>query len=291
MERLEAACSGHNFAWEVVLVNDGSSDQSWEVIRGLSVAKPNIRGFDLSRNFGKEVALIAGLDHARGDAVVFMDADLQHPPECVPELVAVWRQGGEVVDAVRDARVGQGLTARASALLFYQVFRLLSGFDLPADVGDFRLIDGQVADTLRSMRERHRLTKGLVTWMGYRNARIPYRQEARSDRQRGMSAWSRLSLAVQGLTSFSSYPLRIWSAVGFILSGIGLLYIIFRVIRTLIIGIDVPGFESIIAIMLFFGGLQLITLGILGEYIGRIYEETKGRPLYVVRERTANGGA
>ncbi len=290
IEGIDRACSSAGIAWDAILVNDGSADDTWPTILRLAGARANVIGLDLSRNFGKEVAMMAGLDRARGEAVIFMDADLQHPPEAIPDLIAAWRKGAEVVDAVRDARTGQSAPGKWLARLFYRVFSFLAGFELPDDVGDFRLLDRRVADILRSMREQKRFTKGLMAWVGFHHTRVPYRQGPRAGAAHaGMALSSRLTLASHGITSFSSYPLRIWSIIGFFFSGIGFTYIAFRAIRALIHGIDVPGFESIIAIMLFFGGLQLITLGILGHYIGRIYDETKGRPLYIVREDTASG--
>jgi glycosyltransferase involved in cell wall biosynthesis len=285
IERIAVACDLAGVDREVILVNDGSRDATWAVIQRLADRGPDVAGIDLSRNFGKEIAMMAGLDHARGDAVVFMDGDLQHPPESIPDLVTAWRGGAEIVDAVRDERVGQNAASRALARLFYRLFSLLSGMELPHDVGDFRLIDAKVAATMRAMRERQRFTKGLMVWVGYRRARVRYRQAPPADpRRTGMATWSRLRLAAVGITSFSGYPLRVWSLVGFVFAAIGFSYMVYRVIRAFTHGIDTPGFESIIAIMLFFGGLQLITLGILGDYIGRIYDETKRRPLYIVRE-------
>jgi glycosyltransferase involved in cell wall biosynthesis len=288
IERVAAACRVAGVDFEVILVNDGSVDATWDRIQELSARLPAIVGIDLSRNFGKEIALMAGLDQARGDAIIFMDGDLQHPPESIPALIAAWRGGAEIVDAVRDDRVGQRRTDRVMARLFYRLFGMLSGLDLPHDVGDFRLIDARVAGTLRAMRERQRFTKGLLVWVGYHRVRVRYKQAPPGDpRRAAMATWSRLRLAAVGITSFSGYPLRIWSLLGFVFAGGGFSYLAFRIIRAFFHGIDTPGFETIIAIMLFFGGLQLITLGILGDYIGRIYDEAKGRPLYIVRERTA----
>ena len=287
IERLRSTCREARIPWQAILVNDGSTDGTWRMIQQLSASEPAVIGLDLSRNFGKEIAMMAGLDLARGEAVVFMDGDLQHPPESIPDLVAAWRSGAEIVDAVRDERIGQKPAGRAMSRLFYRLFSFLSGLNLPHDVGDFRLIDGKVAETLRSMRERQRFTKGLVVWIGYHRARVSYKQALPADGAGArMGTWSRFRLAAVGITSFSGYPLRIWSVVGFVFAGIGFSYMAFRVVRAFVHGIDTPGFESIIAMMLFFGGLQLITLGILGDYIGRIYDETKGRPLYIVREYT-----
>ena len=205
IDRLAATCAAEGIAWEAILVNDGSADETWATIKLLAAARPNVIGVDLSRNFGKEVAMMAGLDRARGEAVVFMDGDLQHPPEAIPDLVAAWREGAEVVDGVRDERRGQSRAGRAMARAFYRVFGLLSGFDLPHNVGDFRLVDAKVADTLRSMREQQRFTKGLMVWIGYRRVQVPFRQALRGDDWRAqMSLMKRLRLAAQGITSFSS---------------------------------------------------------------------------------------
>jgi len=289
MARLIPAAEATGLSFEIICVNDGSRDQTLDILRRLHAADSRIKLIDLSRNFGKEVALSAGLAHAAGDAVVPMDADLQHPPETLAALVAKWREGFDVVLAQRHARTGQALRARFQARLFYWLFDRLSDISLPHEVGDFRLMDRKVVDAINAMPERTRFMKGMFAWVGFRQTMVPYVQEDRFDGGRGMSTWALLRLAFNGLTAFSNFPLRVWGVIGAVIAGLAFFYIVVRVIRTLILGIDVPGYESIIAIMLFLGGMQLITLGVLGDYLGRVFTEVKGRPLYVVRERLGFG--
>ncbi len=269
---------------EILFVNDGSADQTVEILRAAHQRDQRVKIVDLSRNFGKEPALSAGLALARGQCVIPMDADLQHPPEAIPNLIAHWRKGFEVVNAVRDRRIGQSLTGRVQARLFYWLFDRLSDTPLPREVGDFRLLDRKVVAVINRMPERTRFMKGIFAWVGFRQTNVPYAQEARHDGDRKSSTLRLLALAVDGITAFSNAPLRIWGWVGASFALLSFFYIVVRIIRTLIIGIEVPGYESIIAIMLFLGGMQLLTLGVIGDYLGRVFTEVKGRPLFVIRE-------
>ncbi len=284
-QRLVPVLDGLDLRWEVVCVDDGSRDDTLAALLRLRQRYPRIKVIGLSRNFGKERALSAGLAHARGDAVIPIDADLQHPPEVIPEMLAKWRDGYDVVYAVRRRRTGQSWLGRMQARAFYWVFDKLSEVPLPREVGDFRLLDRKVVEVINSMPERTRFMKGIFAWVGFRQTGVPYEQE---ERQHGTSRWQfmrLLSFAFDGLVAFSDYPLRVWALIGSIISGFAFFYIVVRLVRTMLYGIDVPGYESIIVIMLFLGGVQLITLGILGHYIGRVFNEVKGRPLFIVRER------
>lgn len=281
--RLTPVLDRLDMAWEVVCVNDGSRDDTLERLIAAHGRDGRIKVVDLSRNFGKELALSAGLAHSRGDAVVPMDADLQHPPEVLPLFIAKWREGYDVVVAARHARVGQCWKHRLFARAFYWVFDTLSDVKLPREVGDFRLMDRKVVEVINRMPERSRFMKGIFAWVGFRQAVVSYEQ---GQRVGGDTKWGFVKLmrfAIDGLTSFSTFPLRVWSLIGVMVSGFAFVYIVLRLLRTLLFGVDVPGYESLIVSVLFMGGLQLITLGIIGDYLGRVFEEVKGRPLFIVR--------
>ncbi|MDR3440710.1 glycosyltransferase family 2 protein [Telmatospirillum sp.] len=284
-DRLVPILDGLDLGWEIICVNDGSRDDTLDRLLAAHGREARIKVIDLSRNFGKEPALSAGLTHARGDAVIPMDADLQHPPELIPDLLAKWAEGFDVVYAVRQHRTGQSIGARIRARAFYWLFDKLSEVPLPREVGDFRLLDRKVVDVINAMPERTRFMKGIFAWVGFRQVGIPYEQE---ERHFGESKWGLmklLSFAFDGLVAFSDYPLRIWALVGSVISGFAFLYIVVRLIKTLVFGIDVPGYESTLVTVLFLGGVQLITLGIIGHYLGRVFNEVKGRPLFIVRQR------
>ena len=281
--RLTPVLDGLEMDWEVVCVNDGSRDDTVDRLLDVHDRDPRVKVVDLSRNFGKELALSAGLSHATGDAVVPMDADLQHPPELLPAFIAKWREGYDVVVAVRHARIGQSLKHRLFAKLFYWIFDHLSEIKLPREVGDFRLMDRRVVEVINRMPERTRFMKGIFAWVGFRQAAIPYEQ---GERAGGDTKWGfvkLLRLSFDGLTAFSTFPLRVWSLEGMAVSGVAFVYILIRLVRTLFYGIDVPGYESLLVAVLFLGGIQLITLGIIGDYLGRVFAEVKGRPLFIVR--------
>lgn len=271
--------------WEIVFINDGSEDDT--LLRLVSARKknPRIRIISLSRRFGKEVALTAGLINSQGNAVIPMDADLQHPPEVIHDMLAKWRAGYEVVYAVRQQRHEGSLVRRWLVKSFYWFFDRLTGMQLPHEAGDFRLMDRSVVDIINQMPERNRFMKGIYAWVGFRQTGIPYVQESRSF---GKSKWGikhLLNLAFDGLTAFSNIPLRIAGGVGLLIAGGSFSYMVFRLVRAAIVGIDVPGYESTLVIILFMGGVQLITLGIMGDYIGRVFDEVKQRPLFIVREK------
>ena len=271
-------------SFEILFVDDGSSDSTLDVIRKANAADQRVRGLSLSRNFGKEAALTAGLDAARGLAVVPLDVDLQDPPEALPRMIAEWRNGFDVVYGVRDNRETDSLPKRITADFYYRAHNWLSNDKIPEHAGDFRLLDRRVVDVIRQMPERNRFMKGLFAWAGFKQAAVSYHREERKVGSTKFNYWKLWTLAIDGITSASTAPLRIWSYLGGIVALGALGYALFIIIRTLTTGIEVPGYASLMVAILFLGGLQLLSLGILGEYVGRILTETKARPLYVIRE-------
>lgn len=283
-ERLLSVLAPLKMTYEIVCINDGSKDNTLKCLVEHHHRNPAIKVVNLSRNFGKEVALTAGIDYATGAAVVPIDADLQDPPELIAELVSKWREGYDVVYATRRTRQGESWLKRLTANAFYRTIGRMSHVPIPRDTGDFRLLNRRVVDALKQMPERTRFMKGLFAWVGFQQTSILY---DRPERYKGVTKWNYWRLwnfAIDGITSFSFVPLKVWGYVGLILSLLSFLYATFLVIRTLILGIDVPGYTSLMVVVLFMGGIQLLTLGIIGEYLGRIYEEVKGRPLYLVRD-------
>jgi glycosyltransferase involved in cell wall biosynthesis len=272
-------------AWEILFIDDGSEDSTLAAIGAAHRRERRVRALSLSRNFGKEAALSAGLDHADGKAVVPMDVDLQDPPEVIGEMLAKWREGYEVVYGVRRDRSTDTLPKRLTADLYYRAHNYLSDDKIPEHAGDFRLLDRSVVEVIRRMPERNRFMKGLFAWSGFRQAAVEYDREPRTVGKTKFRYWKLWTLAVDGITSASTMPLRIWSYIGVVIAFLSLLYAGFLIVRTLITGIDLPGYASMMVATLFFGGLQLISLGVLGEYVGRILVETKQRPIYVVREK------
>jgi len=271
-------------SFEILFVDDGSIDTTLDVIRKANSTDPRIRGISLSRNFGKEAALSAGLDVARGKGVVPLDVDLQDPPSALPKMVAKWREGNDVVYGVRDNRETDSLPKRLTADLYYRAHNWLSSDKIPEHAGDFRLLDRRVVEVIRRMPERNRFMKGLFAWAGFKQAAVSYHREERKVGKTKYNYWKLWTLALDGITSASTVPLRIWSYLGAFVALGALGYAIFIIIRTLTSGIEVPGYASMMVAVLFLGGLQLLSLGVLGEYVGRILTETKGRPLYVIRE-------
>jgi glycosyltransferase involved in cell wall biosynthesis len=270
--------------FEIICINDGSQDGTLECLRAWQVTESRLRVIDLSRNFGKEAALTCGLDHARGRAVIPIDADLQDPPELIVEMISLWRQGFDVVLAQRTDRSSDGWLKRQTAQWFYRLHNAISEPSISVNVGDFRLMDRRVVDALKRLPERHRFMKGLFAWVGFRQAIIPYAREPRSAGKTKFSGWRLWNFALEGITSFSTMPLRIWTYVGLVIAGLAFVFGFFVIARTLLLGRDLPGYASLISVILFLGGVQLIGLGVLGEYLGRIYGEAKGRPIYIVRE-------
>jgi glycosyltransferase involved in cell wall biosynthesis len=271
-------------SFEILFVDDGSTDTTLDVIRKANAADPRIRGISLSRNFGKEAALTAGLDAVRGLAVVPLDVDLQDPPEALPKMVAEWRNGFDVVYGVRDNRETDSLPKRITADFYYRAHNWLSDDKIPEHAGDFRLLDRRVVEVIRQMPERNRFMKGLFAWAGFKQTAVSYHREERKVGRTKYNYWKLWTLAIDGITSASTVPLRIWSYLGALVALGALAFAGFIVVRTLTTGIEVPGYASLMVAILFLGGLQLLSLGVLGEYVGRILTETKARPLYVIRE-------
>jgi len=270
--------------WEILFVDDGSSDATLAAIVALNLSDARVRGLSLSRNFGKEAALSAGLDHARGSAVIPMDVDMQDPPEVLPEMVAKWREGHEMVFGLRRSRAEDSLTKRITAGLFYRAHNIVSADKIPQNVGDFRLMDRKVVDVIRAMPERNRFMKGLFAWAGFRQAAVEYDRAERETGTTKYNYWKLWTLAIDGITSASTVPLRIWSYVGAVVALFAIGFAGWLAVDTMMFGNPVPGYASIMVSVLFLGGIQLISLGVLGEYVGRILTETKQRPLYVVRD-------
>lgn len=274
---------------EVIFVNDGSSDNTLELLRTLKSADPTIGIVDLSRNFGKEIALTAGLDYARGDVVVVIDADLQHPPEFIPRLIARWEEEDvDVVYGQRVSRAGESRFKRFSSRAIYRVINSLSGELIPVDAGDFRILSRRAVDALAGTRERHRYMKGLFAWIGYRQIPMAYEPDLRYAGASKWDYWKLWNLSIEGITSFSIGPLKVATYLGLIVAILSILYGFYMTIRTVILGNPVPGFPSLLVAILFLGGLQLIFLGIIGEYLGRTFDEVKQRPLYLVRQWDAS---
>ncbi len=282
--RLCAVLSAHKLPAEIIYVDDGSDDGTHGLLRNLRAQDPRVAVVSLSRNFGKEIALTAGFDYARGDAVVVIDADLQDPPELIPELLSQWRQGYAVVYAQRTLRRGESLPKRLTARLFYRLMRRIGRVQIPPDTGDYRVLSRQAVQALKQLRERHRFMKGLFSWIGFPQKAVPY---VREPRYAGRTKWSYRglwNLALEGITSFTIVPLRIATCVGLVTAIGALVYGAVIVVKTLFFGADVPGYPSLMAVVLFMGSIQLLALGVVGEYLGRMFDETKHRPLYFVKE-------
>jgi len=282
--RLIAVLNATGDEFEIICVNDGSSHNT---LLGLLAAQnkyPGVRVVDLSRNYGKEAALTAGLDMARGDAVIPIDADLQDPPELIPRMLEKWRSGFEVVLAQRVDRSTDSWFRSFTAGWFYRIHNRVANVQLPANVGDFRLLDRCVVEAIRLLPERQRFMKGVFAWVGFKSTAVEYVREARSGGTSKFSGWWLWNLALEGITSFSTMPLRIWTYVGLVVAGASLAYGAFIVVYTLIHGVEMPGYASLFVAVTFLGGLQLIGLGVIGEYLGRTYTEAKQRPVYIVRK-------
>lgn len=282
--RLLAVLEALNTSYDVICVNDGSRDNTLKNLVEYHQRYPQIKVVNLSRNFGKDTAMSAGIDYSQGMAVIPIDADLQDPPELIAEMIEKWHEGYDVVYASRRVRIGESWFKRFSAEGFYQVINKLSRVSIPPNTGDFRLIDRRVVESIKKMPERQRFMKGIFAWVGYKQTSILFDREPRYQGQTKWNYWKLWNFAIDGITSFSFLPLKVWTYVGLIIALVSLVYASFLILRTIIFGIDVPGYASLMVAVLFLGGIQLLTLGIIGEYIGRVYEEVKGRPLYLVRD-------
>lgn len=284
-DRLVGLAAGHGeYNFEFFFVDDGSKDRTMEIISELAQKDTRISYVSLSRNFGKEIAMVAGFDYVLGDAVVIIDADLQDPPELISEMIALWEQGYDDIYARRRSRKGETWTKRTTSRLYYQMLRRTTRIDIQEDTGDFRLLDRRVVDALALFRESERNTKAIFSWVGFRKKEVLYDRDPRAAGKTHWSYSQLINLAIEGITSFTTAPLRISTVAGVIVSLFSFLYLLFLVVRTVFFGSDVSGYPSMMAVILFLGGIQLIFLGIIGEYVGRIFNETKRRPLYLVEK-------
>jgi len=284
IERLTAVLKGIGEPYELIFVNDGSRDETAVLLNAAHEADPRVKILHLSRNFGKEIALTAGIDHASGDAVIAIDADLQDPPELIEDFVQYWREGYDVVYGQRINRRTDTRLKRITAKAFYSVIGRLSRVDIPASAGDFRLIDRKVATSLGQLRERNRFMKGLFAWVGYRQKAVPYSRPPRAAGKTKFNYWRLWNFALDGITSQSTIPLRVAGYLGLAVAVFAVVYGVFLILRTMVSGNDVPGYASTMVAILLLGGVQLMVLGVIGEYLARIFEETKRRPLYLIDE-------
>ena len=273
------------YVFEVICVEDGSSDNTLYELLEVVARDNRFKVIELSRNFGKEAAITAGIDHSTGDAVIPIDCDLQDPPELIGEMIEKWEKGAEVVLAKRVDRSEDTIFKRKSAEFFYKVHNKLANVNIPDNVGDFRLMDRVVVASINELRERQRFMKGIFAWVGFKTETIEYVRASRRVGDSKFSGWKLWNLALEGFTSFSTIPLRLWTYIGGIGAFFSIIYALFISIRTLVYGVEVPGYASLIVIFLFISSLQILSVGVLGEYIGRIYMETKNRPIYVIRKR------
>lgn len=284
IEKVFTTMNDIGMSFEIVCVNDGSIDRTLDELLEAKKNYKNIRIINLSRNFGKEAALTAGIDNAVGDAIIPIDADLQDPPELIIELIKHWNQGFDVVLAKRTDRASDNIGKRTTAKLFYKFHNRISQTQIPENVGDFRLFSKKVAKSIQNLPENQRFMKGIFAWVGFKTAVVEYKREPRKAGKTSFNGWKLWNFAIEGITSFSTAPLKLWLYLGLFISLSAFFYGSFIIVRTLAYGIDVPGYASLLTTILFLGGVQLIGIGVLGEYLGRIYIETKRRPSYIVDE-------
>ncbi len=277
-----------NYKFEFLFVNDGSRDRTLDMLKDMAKLHPQIAYINLSRNFGKEVAMLAGIDHVNGDAVIIIDADLQDPPEMIPEMISYWEQGYDDVFAKRNSRAGETWFKKWSSNSYYNILDKVSNIPIQNNTGDFRLLDRKCIEALKKIRESQRYTKGMFSWIGFNKKEILFDRDPRAA---GTTKWNYpklVNLAIDGITSSTVLPLRISSFLGTLVSIFALLYMLFLFFRTLIFNDSIPGYPSMMSVILFLGGVQLISLGIIGEYLGKIFIETKGRPVYLIQEYYSN---
>lgn len=285
-KRMKSVMDGLGMEYELLFVNDGSRDDTEQKISGYAEKDKTVKLLSFSRNFGHQCAISAGMDYACGDAVVVIDADLQDPPELIPKMIEKWQEGYEVVYGKRLKRKGETLFKKATAKLFYRMLKHLTSVDIPVDTGDFRLIDRKVCDIFRRLQEKNRFIRGLVSWIGFRQTYVEYVREERLAGETKYPLKKMIRFAMDGILSFSYIPLKLASFLGFLISGLSFLYLIFVLIQKLFYPVGlVPGWTSIVAVLLIFNGIILILLGVIGEYIGRIYDEVRNRPLYIIDKK------
>lgn len=281
--RLTIVMSKLRESYEIIFINDGSIDNSLEIMEKLHSKDKRIKIIDFSRNYGQQIATTAGIDYATGEAIVIIDADLQDPPKVIPELVKKWKKGYDVVYGVRKKREGENFFKKVTASIFYKFLNKITDINIPLDAGDFRLIDRKVADNLKTIREKNRYIRGLTSWIGFRQIGVLYDREKRFAGYTKYTLAKMLKLALDAVFSFSNYPLKIAIYIGFLISGLSFLYLIYVLILKIFMDVTIQGWASIIVAVFFLGGVQLICIGIIGEYIGRIGEEVKKRPLYIIK--------
>lgn len=274
--------SSTGFTYELLFINDGSKDNTLQILQELAEKDPHIRIINLSRNFGKEAALTAGLDEALGEVIIPIDADLQDPPELIHDFLQEWQKGYDVVLAKRIDRKCDTFTKKISASLFYKFHNSIANVEIPNNVGDFRLITRKVVDAIKLLPENQRFMKGIFSWVGFKTVTVEYARQPRIAGKTHFNNWRLWNFALEGITSFSTSPLRIWLYLGAVVSSLSFLYGSFIIFKTLILGIDLPGYASLLTVVLFLGGIQLIGLGVMGEYLGRLYMESKRRPIYII---------
>ena len=284
-DRLSAVLKPLNLSYEIIMVDDGSTDSSFEILSTLNQKDSRVKALSFSRNFGHMIALSAGLDSALGGAVITIDADLQHPPELIPELLNRWRGGAKVINTLRQETRGAGVFKNISAGLFYWLINKIARINLPVSGADYRLLDRKVVDVLKSFKERSRFLRGLISWVGFKQEFIPYQAAERSAGKTKYSLARMLAFAIDGIISFSSFPLRLATYLGLVAASFSFLYILYAVYIRFFTQQAIAGWASVLVAVLFIGGIQLIFLGIIGEYISRVFEETKERPLYIVRKK------
>lgn len=272
------------YDFELICINDGSADSTVEHLKSLVCTYPFLKIIDLSRNFGKEAALTAGLDYAKGDVVITMDSDLQHPPELIKKMLRMWESGFEIVLPRRNDRRMDGFLYRLTATAFYRVSNAISDVRIPAEVGDFRLMDRKVVDAVNRLEENCRFMKGIFSWVGFTKGYIDYDVDVRQSGKSKFNIWKLWNFAIEGIVSFSSFPLRVWSYIGAFVALMSFIYAGYLIIQTMLFGVKTPGYASLMVVILFLAGVQLIGIGVLGEYLSRVFLEVKKRPTYIIKE-------
>lgn len=280
----DLANNNKEYNFEFLFVNDGSKDKTLEIIKEYAEKDSRVSYINLARNFGKEIGMIAGLDHVTGEATVILDADLQDPPELIPKMIKLWEEGYDDIYAKRKSREGETWLKKTTSKVYYKLLQRLTKFPIQEDTGDFRLLDRRVVDALKQFRESQRYTKGMFSWVGFHKKEILYNRDPRAAGETKWNYVKLVELAIDGITSFTTAPLRISTYVGVLVSALTFVYLVFLIIRTIFFGAELAGYPSTMAVILFLGGVQLLSLGIIGEYIGRIFNETKQRPLYLIEE-------
>ncbi len=283
-DRLTRVLTDIHYDFEILFINDGSNDKSIKILKEIREKDPRVSYLDLSRNYGKEIAMAAGFDYAVGDAVIIMDADLQDPPELIPQMIQYWEEGFDDVYAKRKNRNGETWLKKKTSYYFYRILKKVSKVEIQEDTGDFRLLSRRAVEAIKGFKEHHRYTKGFFSWIGFNKKEILFEREARIAGKSKWNYFKLIELAIEGITSFSSAPLRMTTYVGFTTATIGIIYMAYVVIKKIVFGDPVAGYASMVSLLLFFSSIQLISLGIIGEYLGRIFDETKNRPLYFIND-------